>query len=222
MVNWYLVIDLEMCRVPKGARTKSYPWASEIIQIGAVLLSSNYKVVDKKSIYVKPQYGKLTRDIEKLTGIEQSKVYGEPYIQEAFEKLVSWLPEGKIEVVTWSDSDYNQIAHELEGKDIHNSIIEELFNNYTDCQKIFGERLGYERPYKLSEALVTAGIIAEGREHDGLDDAYNTAILFSKLKTEHNLILNPIFEEARKEEVQHLNYSIGSVFRELNLEARTA
>ena len=222
MVNWYLVIDLEMCRVPKGARTKSYPWASEIIQIGAVLLSSNYKVVDKKSIYVKPQYGKLTRDIEKLTGIEQSQVYGEPYIQEAFEELVSWLPEGKIEVVTWSDSDYNQIAHELEGKDIHNSIIEELFNNYTDCQKIFGKRLGYERPYKLSEALVAAGIIAEGREHDGLDDAYNTAILFSKLKTEHNLILNPIFEEARKEEVQHLNYSIGSVFRELNLEARTA
>ena len=33
-----LVIDLEMCRVPRDFRCKNYRYANEIIQIGAVLL----------------------------------------------------------------------------------------------------------------------------------------------------------------------------------------
>ena len=34
----YLVIDLEMCNVPKDYRSRSYKYANETIQIGAVLL----------------------------------------------------------------------------------------------------------------------------------------------------------------------------------------
>ncbi len=39
----YLVIDLEMCKVPKDYRNKNYKYASEIIQIGAVLLDERYR-----------------------------------------------------------------------------------------------------------------------------------------------------------------------------------
>ena len=35
----YIVVDLEMCRIPKRLRTKSFKWASETIQIGAVITS---------------------------------------------------------------------------------------------------------------------------------------------------------------------------------------
>ena len=38
----YVVIDLEMCHVPKTYRSKNYKYASEIIQIGAVMLDQNY------------------------------------------------------------------------------------------------------------------------------------------------------------------------------------
>ena len=34
----YLVIDLEMCKVPRDYRSKRYKYANETIQIGAVLL----------------------------------------------------------------------------------------------------------------------------------------------------------------------------------------
>ena len=34
----YLVIDLEMCNVPRDYRSRSYKYANEPIQIGAVLL----------------------------------------------------------------------------------------------------------------------------------------------------------------------------------------
>lgn len=35
---FYLVIDLEMCRVPRDYRNKAYHYAYETIQIGVVLL----------------------------------------------------------------------------------------------------------------------------------------------------------------------------------------
>ena len=40
---FYLVIDLEMCKVPRNYRSRSYKYANETIQIGAVLLDEEFK-----------------------------------------------------------------------------------------------------------------------------------------------------------------------------------
>ncbi len=45
----YLVIDLEMCKVPKHYRNKNYKYATEIIQVGAVLLDEEYEMIGKES-----------------------------------------------------------------------------------------------------------------------------------------------------------------------------
>jgi len=37
-----LIIDLEMCNVPRDYRRRSYKYANETIQIGAVLLDENF------------------------------------------------------------------------------------------------------------------------------------------------------------------------------------
>ena len=39
----YLVLDLEMCGVAKHYRTDKFHYATEIIQIGAVLLDEEYQ-----------------------------------------------------------------------------------------------------------------------------------------------------------------------------------
>ena len=49
----YLVIDLEMCRVPKLYRSK-YKYANETIQIGAVLLDDEFKRIATLCQYVHP------------------------------------------------------------------------------------------------------------------------------------------------------------------------
>ena len=41
----YVVLDLEMCKVPKSLRNETYRWCYETIQIGAVLLDENYDVM---------------------------------------------------------------------------------------------------------------------------------------------------------------------------------
>ena len=43
----YLVIDLEMCKVPRDYRSKRYKYANETIQIGAVLLDEEFKRIGR-------------------------------------------------------------------------------------------------------------------------------------------------------------------------------
>ena len=55
----YLVIDLEMCKVPKHYRNNKYKYANEIIQVGAVLLDEEYEIIGKNYIQktLKDKYG---------------------------------------------------------------------------------------------------------------------------------------------------------------------
>lgn len=47
-----LVIDLEMCKVPRDYRSNSYKYATETIQIGAVLLDDSFKRIGTLCQYV--------------------------------------------------------------------------------------------------------------------------------------------------------------------------
>ena len=62
----YLVIDLEMCKVPKDYRNKNYKYASEIIQIGAVLLDERYRRRDEICLYVHPEHGVIDNFIARI------------------------------------------------------------------------------------------------------------------------------------------------------------
>lgn len=64
-------------------------------------------------------------------------------------------------------------------KEYHISDSEEILvnNEWADFQQEFDAHLGFERQLSLKMALDMAGIDFEGREHDALDDARNTAEL---------------------------------------------
>ena len=57
-MSYTVVVDLEMCRVPRANKSR-YHYGSEIIQIGATALDENYEVVDGYSCYVRPEYGSI-------------------------------------------------------------------------------------------------------------------------------------------------------------------
>ena len=83
----YVVLDLEMCGVPKARRRKEYHWATEIIEIGAVLLDENYDVIDSYKSYVKPDIGIIDTNIEMLTGIRKNMVQNAPGIRKVLENF---------------------------------------------------------------------------------------------------------------------------------------
>ncbi len=208
----YAVVDLEMCRVPKGYQKSGYKYRQETIQIGAVLLDEDYEVIDNFNMYVRPEFGCIDSFIENLTGISQKDVADAPCFEEALEAFLDWLPADDVRCVSWSNSDPKQIIHETFEKGIADERLEIIFANWIDCQKTFGLKMDRKKAYSLEEALFISDIAPEGRAHDGLVDAANTAVLFTKLETDPDYRLNELYETARKEEVDHLSFCMGDLF----------
>lgn len=131
--------------------------------------------------------------------------------------MIDWLGDREYQIYAWSDTDRNQILHEIKAKKISDEKIlsfiqEERWINY---QNVFGERFGLTRHISLEEALGRADIEPEGKFHDGLDDAINTGYLIEKLEK------NPDFQlvsyEMPEKSSEDLSYSLGELFSGLEL-----
>ena len=195
----YVIVDLEMCNVPKGIKRDTYNWRNELIQIGAVVVDESLNITDEFMALVSPEFGAIDNFIEKLTGISRKAVQGAPKVKEALELFVNWLPSDAV-LVAWSENDENQIRKEIEAKNILVEGLDDYLDTWVDCQKTFGEKMNAQKKYKLSEALIIADIDYDEGEHDALVDAKNTAQLFVKMEREPVLVLNPYYSNQKEEE----------------------
>ena len=213
----YLVIDLEMCRVPRDYRSKRYKYASETIQIGAVLLDEEFKRIGTLSQFVRPEHGVIDYFIENLTGIKNGQVKHAPRLQEALLHMLNWIGDREYKVYVWSGSDRAQILHEIKAKNIEDEKIASFMeeSRWVDYQDIFMKRYEMSRKMSLEEALGRADIDPEGRFHDGLNDAVNTGLLIEKLE------LNPDYQlvsyEMPEKLSEHLSSSLGELFAGMEL-----
>lgn len=188
----YVVIDLEMCEVPKMYRTDKYSYSRETIQIGAVLLDDDFNEKESFMTYVKPQYGLISPFIQKLTGITKKDVSTAPKMREALLNFLNWLPKDAT-LVSWSDSDQLQILKEIEGKKIDFDGIDRLNASWLDCQVKFSEIIKNPKAYKLVDAMNLSDIFYDDNIHDGLVDAKNTALLFKKMMIEKEYQFNKYY-----------------------------
>lgn len=196
----YVVIDLEMCPVAPEKR-RYFHCRHEIIQIGAALMSEEMEIVDTFSCYVRPAFGKLDPFIQGLTGICWADLKDAPCLQEALRQFLAWLPEETVTAAAWSGTDESQLRREMEAKELPL------------------EEMRIKRCYSLQEALIASDILSEGRAHNGMVDAYNTALLFRKLLKEEEFRLNPYYEEAhRPGRGSTLQFSLGDLLKGLDLE----
>lgn len=214
---FYLVIDLEMCKVPRDYRSKSYRYANETIQIGAVLLDDSFKRIGTLCQYVHPEHGVIDYFIENLTGIKNSQVKKAPKLDEAMIHMIDWLGERDYKIYAWSESDRDQLLHEIKAKNMTDERIHAFMKveNWIDYQDVFTKRFELSRQLSLEEALGRAEIEPEGKFHDGLDDAVNTAYLIEKLE------LNPEYQlvsyEMPDKPSERLCSTLGELFNGLDI-----
>ena len=210
---YYVVVDLEMCRVPKAQR-KLYRYKNEIIQIGAALMDSDLNVIDIFSEYVKPEYGFLDSFISKLTGITVKDLENARSLEEVLDSFMNWLPQDDVVVpISWSNSDEMQFRHELGEKNISvDNRFNQMLFNWIDCQLQFSRKMKMKKRYSLEEALIATDICTDGRAHNGMVDAYNTALLYAKMQREDELVLNEYYRKAHSnEEPEHLSFGLGDL-----------
>lgn len=196
----YLVIDLEMCGVSDIYRSR-YKYKHEIIQIGGVLLGENYEPIATICQYVHPEYGALDHFISQMTGIQNNQIKHAPILQEALRHLLDWIGDREYKIFAWSNSDYQQLKHEIKSKRINDPEIIDFMNpdRWTDYQRTFDVRYDFGRSVGLADALELCEIEPDGHFHDGLDDAINTAKIIKKL------------EEDPEYQIIHSDHVIGSV-----------
>jgi len=214
----YVVVDLEFCKVPKSCRRKEYRHSNETIQIGAVILDEELKVTEKFSIFVHPEYGFIDSHIRELTGITHRDVKDAPTMSEALRIFSEWIPDEEVGCVCWSNSDYNQIVKEMEAKCIDNEKILRVFEYWIDAQEMFNKKIANGRNFSLREAVIASDIVTDVREHNGLDDAYNTALIFAKMTENPDFAINEIYEAAVNNDPEPLNVCLGDLFMGLNLQ----
>lgn len=178
----YVVLDLEWNQAmsSKSSVFNKLPFhlRGEIIQIGAVKLDENMCPGDEFQVDVKPVFFKrMHHKVKKLTGFDKARLQnGEGFVQ-AMERFRSWCGDD-CTFFTWGYDDrgimeQNIMLHDLDWDWITDWVnLQVIFNLQTD---------GDKNQKALSTAMEHFDIEQTRTAHDALGDAYNTALVASRL-----------------------------------------
>ncbi|MCR4674190.1 MAG: exonuclease domain-containing protein [Lachnospiraceae bacterium] len=209
-----IFVDFEMQPVDIERFPEEYKIChTEIIEVGAVVLNDKNKEVSSFKRYVKPRYSDYIDDhIKDLTGITIKKLGRAPYFEETFADFLRWCNHYRdYTIYAWSNNDKAQLVREMELKKTkQNEAVEYMVSNWVDFQKDYGTLVGAPYSLSLEKALYMAGEIFDGKAHDALFDARNTANLFAKSRDKKKFLeeVKRIKEMAGNDEPT--TYSIGS------------
>ena len=150
----------------------------EIIQIGAVRLNDDWTPGEEFQIDVKPVYfNKMHYKVKKLTGIDSARLKDACGFKEAFEQFREFCGED-CTFYTWGYDDkgimeQNIIIHDLDWDWIRGWVnLQIIYNMQTE---------GDSNQKSLSAAMEHFEIEQTRVAHDALGDAYNTALVCSRL-----------------------------------------
>ena len=182
----YVIFDLEWNQPAQrdAAITDPVFLEGEIVEIGAVKLSDQFRKTDEFRVFIKPVfYPKMHKEVSSLTGIRDKDLAekGIPF-PDAYKQFIDWCGEDYA-FMTWSMSDMPIL--------IDNILIHELdISNLPECydiQRIFSREImrGATR-YSLETALT---LMKEKGDtaHDALNDARNTARICDHLELDQYL-----------------------------------
>lgn len=176
-----LVIDLEAtCWEDKvdGLDRRQTLDDMEIIEFGCVLAKPSGAIVDTKSFLIRPVvHPKLTSFCKQLTTITQDDVDASPIYTDVVKQIDTWLAAYDLFAWgSWGQYDKNQIEAE---RLRHNSYPAFNYLPHLNLKKLWRKDNGTGKSRKggLRNALSFHGLIFEGTQHRGIDDARNIAKL---------------------------------------------
>ena len=149
--------------------------ACEIIQIGVAEIDlCDLELRRTFSRIVRPTESRISEFCERLTGITPAIAKsGRPFAEVARSLCREF---GATPWYAWGD-DQSALAAAARRHDCEMP----LSGTQLNLSGVFHQLFGLRRKYALDEALTHLGLAFEGRQHDALDDAINTARLFGAL-----------------------------------------
>ena len=184
----YIVLDLEWNQAMNSNSSvfNRLPihLAGEIIQIGAVKLNEDGTPGEEFQSDVRPVYFRNVHyKVKKLTGIDKERLSRSDTFPEVFDRFREWCGDGAL-FLTWGYDDrrimeQNIIIHDLDW---------DWIDDWINLQLIYNIQTGGDRNQKsLATAMEHFDIEQTRTAHDALGDAYNTALVCSRLDLEAGL-----------------------------------
>lgn len=208
----YIFVDLEMNPIARRHKEARRLCNNEVIEIGAVVLDEDLRETDCFKQLVKPEYNaEVYKRYAALTGITTGMLATAAHFAEALAAFVQWCAADGEEylIFAWSDNDLQQLQKETALKRIAMSPeLEYMFRQWRDFQKEYCGLLQLDHQISLEKALDSVGITFEGRVHDALWDARNTAELYrlSRDEEEFRRLLKPV--EAAGQEAEPATFAL--------------
>lgn len=186
----YIVFDLEWnqpeqvnkdkAKETKNKEAKNNKSFFEIIEIGAVKLNDNRKIISKFSQLVKPtKYNKLNWHTQKMLKIKMADLNTGKTFPDVMKKFLDWCGESPI-FLSWGSQDLTELQENMKYhkmKPLADGPIA-----YYDVQKIFGRFIGDEDSSKsLENAIDILKLRKDVPFHRAYSDAYYTAKVFEKI-----------------------------------------
>jgi len=202
-----LVIDFES--TCWAERSNAPP--PEIIEFPVILLclSTGRQLSEFREMVMPTEHPRLSAFCTQLTGINQSKVEAGIPLPTCLVLYNQWLDEvisrhglvpGAFTCCTWSDWDLNLcLENECRRKQVRKPA---SLNAWVDIRAVYRE-FYRRRPQGLAAAMKEVGLVFEGREHSGIEDARNTARLVWKMVSDGCLLEQTGRTETEREKLQH-------------------
>ncbi|MCI4671651.1 MAG: exonuclease domain-containing protein [Bacteroidia bacterium] len=171
----YIVLDLEATCWFERNKNKE----NEIIEIGALKINEEGKVVSEFEKFIKPVRNPILSEFcIELTTISQKEVDDASTFPKVIEEFQEWIGVGREEyfLCSWGFYDKKQFEKDCNYHDLDISWLKHHISIKHQHQRI----KGLIKPLGMGHALKMDSFTLEGTHHRGIDDARNIAKIFIK------------------------------------------
>lgn len=190
----YIILDLEWNQ-PLSYSSPAYKSVGskllfEMIQIGAVKVDDQYRIVDSFSQLIRPvHYAKLHPRIMRITHIRQEDLDAAPDFNDAVAAFAAWCGEDYV-LLTWGCDDISVLNQNMTFFQCETKL-----SGIYDMQRLFGDAMGNSATRTGLKAAMEHYQIEPDESlpfHDARNDAYYTALVFSKLPDPNKVLDYPL------------------------------
>ena len=181
MMRTYVVLDLEWNQSAEGRLHTEEGLPFEIIEIGAVKLDEQRRILSSFSCLVTPSvYPQLHFKISEVTHMDMEALRreGKPFVQAA-EEFLEWCGTDAV-FCTWGSMDLTELQRNMRYYGMKIPFSKPLL--YYDVQKLYAIWQGDAKArVSLDRAVEDLGLLEERPFHRAMDDAFYTARVLQTL-----------------------------------------
>ncbi|MGG2067319.1 exonuclease domain-containing protein [Bacillus sp. S14(2024)] len=217
----FIIVDLEWNPVHRNGKLIN----QDITEIGAVEVSEVDGMVmigRKFHSYVRP-FNPISKKIKELTNLQEPDTWLAPKFSLVINRFDKWIGNESYIFCSWGEDDRNVLLKNL----LLHHLDVKSFKHYFNLQSAFSKMVDEQSRNQvgLIKAIESLGLIFEGAPHCSVDDAYNTARVFTKVYNEilvtpepfvNNLVLDIDYRN-RVNKVKHLRTKFKLSYQDLSL-----